>query len=255
MAHQTRRRMLYALFPILGVCGFLLRAVQLRFGFTAAALPKTDFPPAAALAILTAAVLILAALLAQLLPPRDTRSLHHALNGFRHRTLLRLCAALIGLWGGAFLLFDLPGGVFPLLAAAFCFLTALCLLLLSSSPAYASLLLAEITCFSTGWLAVLFSRHASDPVLPSFWPPLLALCATSLSACFLTSAACGWPKPRRTVFVLLTGGALCLIALADCCAVAFSPRFFAYLAAALWQLHGAFCLFFSPKPQTAQRSI
>ena len=111
------------------------------------------------------------------------------------------------------------------------------------------------SCCSTGWLAVLFSRHASDPVLPDFWPPLLALCATSLSACFLTSAACGWPKLRRTMFALLAGGTLCLIALADCCAVTFSPRFFAYLAAALWQLHGAFCLLFSSTPQTTHRSI
>ena len=61
MAHQTKWRILYALFPILGVCGFFLRAAQLRLGFTAAALPRTDFPPAAALAVLTAAMLILAA--------------------------------------------------------------------------------------------------------------------------------------------------------------------------------------------------
>ena len=255
MAHQTKWRILYALFPILGVCGFFLRAAQLRLGFTAAALPRTDFPHAAALAVLTAAMLILAALLAQLPPPQDARSFHHTLYSYPHRILLRLCAALIALWGFALLYFDQSDGSFRLLAVAFCLLTALCLLLLSSSPSHAALALAEITCCSTGWLAVLFSRHASDPVLPDFWPPLLALCATSLSACFLTSAACGWPKLRRTMFALLAGGTLCLIALADCCAVTFSPRFFAYLAAALWQLHGAFCLLFSSTPQTTHRSI
>ena len=216
--------------------------------------PEPTFLPAA-LAVLTAAMLILAALLAQLPPPQDARSFHHTLYSSPHRILLRLCAALIALWGFALLYFDQSDGSFRLLAVAFCLLTALCLLLLSSSPSHAALALAEITCCSTGWLAVLFSRHASDPVLPDFWPPLLALCATSLSACFLTSAACGWPKLRRTMFALLAGGTLCLIALADCCAVTFSPRFFAYLAAALWQLHGAFCLLFSSTPQTTHRSI
>ena len=187
--------------------------------------PEPTFLPAAALAVLTAAMLILAALLAQLPPPQDARSFHHTLYSSPHRILLRLCAALIALWGFALLYFDQSDGSFRLLAVAFCLLTALCLLLLSSSPSHAALALAEITCCSTGWLAVLFSRHASDPVLPDFWPPLLALCATSLSACFLTSAACGWPKLRRTMFALLAGGTLCLIALADCCAVTFSPRF------------------------------
>ena len=119
MAHQTKWRILYALFPILGVCGFFLRAAQLRLGFTAAALPRTDFPPAAALAVLTAAMLILAALLAQLPPPQDARSFHHTLYSSPHRILLRLCAALIALWGFALLYFDQSDVSFRQLSVAF----------------------------------------------------------------------------------------------------------------------------------------
>ena len=208
--------------------------------------PEPTLPPAAALAVLTAAMLILPRCWHSC--PRRRMPVPFTIRCISspHRILLRLCAALIALWGFALLYFDQSDGSFRLLAVAFCLLTASCLLLLSSSPSHAALALAEITCCSTGWLAVLFSRHASDPVLPDFWPPLLALCATSLSACFLTSAACGWPKLRRTMFALLAGGTLCLIAFGRLLRSDFFALFFAYLAAALWQLHGAFCLSFRP---------
>lgn len=220
----------FFLFLLLGAAGFLLRGFQLHRGFEAGTGLAV---PGSGMAVAAAAVLILAAaLLAVLRPPKA------AVQSDAPPKAAHIAAAVLTMLMGLLLLLRAPARL-ELLLGISAWLTALFFLL----PLWRGLgarmhifCRMENTLFYVAWLTVYFSRHISDPVIQAFWPPLTALCATALAFYFLASAACGLPKPRRSLFFLHAGGALCLLAAADFCTAAGAPYALGLLAAAAFQL-------------------
>lgn len=241
---MSKKRLFYFLFPLLGIAGFFLRTVQLRFGFEPTTkLAVIGFPPGIMLLLLAAVLFFAAFFFVRMLPafpdPPDfpeRRSTSAAVIHFA-------AAGLTALMGILLLVSGLHGSRLDLLLGLVSVLTALYLLLIShAGKKLRAFCLIENTLFYVAWLVVLFSRHASDPVLMGFWPPLLALCAAVFGFYLLACAACGLNKPRRCLFSLLLGGSLCLIAAADGCSLSAAPYFCGFLAAALRQFFYAYRL-------------
>ena len=241
---MIQKRKGYLLFPVLGGIGFLLRLTQLKFGFEhGTGLAAAAFPPGIAL-VAAAGILCFAAFAAaRMLPPQTPPLLPPRRRAAR--AVHAAAGSLTALMGVLLLPSSLGGNRMDLLLALISLCTALYLILAPfAEKGLRTFSFFEYTLFYTAWLAVLFSRHASDPVLMGFWPPLLALCAAAFSFYLLSCAVCGIAKPRRTRFFLLSGGSLCLIAAADGCTPSAAPYFCGFLAAALMQFFYADQLLF-----------
>lgn len=239
---MSKEKLLYLLFPICGIVGFFLRFIQLQYGFDPeTGLAAVHFPPGVAL-LLLAAILCLAAFAAVCMLPFRTPAAFPMQCGAPR--VIHMTAAILTALMGLFLLpSGLSGSRLDLLLGLVSLCTALYFLLAPyAGKGLRTFCFIEYTLFYVAWLVVLFSRHASDPVLMAFWPPLLALCVTVFSFYFLACAACGLKKPRRCLFSLLLGGSLCLIAAADGCSFSAAPCFCGFLAAALVQLLYAYTL-------------
>lgn len=237
---MSKKQLFYLLFPLLGILGFYLRAIQLRRGFaadTGLPLPGSGFA-SAALALLILALALLYTLRSPVAPAGANVPIPRGASA----AAAHLAAAGLTALMGGLLLLRAPTQVEFLLGLC-ALLTALFFLL----PLYRGLSTQmrvfcrmEHTLFYIAWLAVYFSRHISDPVVMAFWPLLAALCATVFSFYFLASAACGLPKPRRSLFCLCASSALLLLAAADVCSPSGAPYFCGLLAAALLQLFYGF---------------
>lgn len=237
---MSKEKLLYLLFPTCGVVGFFLRLIQLQFGFDrGTGLATVHFLPGTALLLLAAVLCLAACAVSFMLPvcaPAKSPEQHRV-----PRIVHTATAILTALMGLLLLPSGLSGSRLDLLLALASICTALYFLLVPyAGKGLRTFCCFEYTLFYVAWLVVLFSRHASDPILIAFWPPLLALCATAFSFYFLACAACDLKKPRRCLFSLLTGGSLCLIAAAD----GSTPYLCGFLAAALIQLFYAYKLLF-----------
>ena len=241
------QRLFYLLFPALGAAGFLLRALQLRFGFEAdTGLALAGYPAGSALLLLAALLAALALAAARVLPaapPADG-----APSGGRSVFGPAAAALLTAVMGLSLLAGGRGGHPAELLLGLAALATALHMFLAPRAAGGLRIFCAmETALFYVVWLVVLFSRHATDPVLMGFWPPLLALCAAAFSFYFSACAACGHPEPRRCLFSLLLGGSLALIAAADGCIPAPAPALWGFLAAALLQFSAARAWLTAPK--------
>lgn len=237
------QRLFYLLFPALGAAGFLLRALQLRCGFEVdTGLAVAGYPAGGVLLLLAALLAALALAAARVLPAAPPA------DGGRSALCPAAAAFLTAVMGFSLLAAGRGSHPAELLLGLAALATALHMFLAPRAAGGLRIFCAmETTLFYVVWLVVLFSRHATDPVLMGFWPPLLALCAAVFSCYFLACAACGRPQPRRCLFSLLLGGSLALIAAADGCIPAPAPALWGFLAAALLQFGAAWAWLAPPK--------
>ena len=225
---------IWRLFLLLGGIGFLLRALQLQFGFeSTTGLAKPHCLPAIGLLFLSLISILFAILFSQRLPAVLRSTPFSRFYGTPNRLVHRLCAALEAAMGITLLPLGLDGSWPCFILALFSLLTALCTLALPRTAGHFCWM--EHTCFAVACLVLLFTRHASDPNWMGFWPFLAALCCTSFSCCTLFGASCNVPKPRSSACSMLCGSMFCLIALPDCCTPERFPYIFGILAAALLQ--------------------